>query len=214
MSKDKTIALRVAQGRYDEWEGYVEEDPKLDNLSQLLRSAVEEELAGNGKNNADGEAATVANVEGQLEQLNESVQQLTTLVRSVDSRLSTLENRVDEQSREIRRVREADAVDVAESIGEAGEDITDILPRGEPESEEWHEAREWAPEGVDLPIVWSGRVSDIVEEKGVEQWRVSKELDKVEHPVKYEVSQVDGDTRYWVDETMAEWAARQQGERV
>jgi hypothetical protein len=211
--KDKHLGMRVAQERYDDWEAYVEDHPTYDSVSQLVRSAVTEEVEGR-VDRGDDAAPMPSNLEGRMDELTETMSQVAKAVEGIDARLSTVEERIEEQSRGMSRLREEIySVSKGQSKGETTS-IVDTLPRGEPQSEAWHEAQEQVPDGVETPIVWSGRVEDIAEEAGVEPYKVEMSLDDPENMAEYETSRVDGETRYWVDEDMSDWVARQEGERT
>ena len=144
MVERTTVAVKVSQETKDEWEEYAEENPEVENLSQLIRFSVRREMQGSH----DTENATES---PQMEKVGENMSQLLEGFGDVEDRLAGLESQVSAVEREVQA--EGPGYDLQQAVFQH-------LPSAK-EAPDNAEYCEWAATPEDLAEKVAGNVKDV-----------------------------------------------------
>jgi len=157
------------------WESYVEENPDLTSLSQLVRQAVEAEINRDDSSNTTGDDNTMA--DGRLSEVLETTQTIKSQVENVEDRLYGIEQAVRENP----------------EISELAADLFEILPTRE-ELNNYHTGSPPGPNEIG-----AGTMEAFADQLGEDEYRVQQALEKLQDEIAlvYSTSDFGDENRYY-----------------
>jgi len=153
MAKDANtrVGLQASKETKKRWEEYVEDNPEVSSVSQLIRTAVADYIDGTATAVTDDSGDGLSPTEAQrLDGIESVVREMQETVDDVDGRLADVQRHVSRES-------ELTAVE---------NDIYALLPTTDPSSEDWHqlpqrdrEEAHYTPEQIAEALDIDGRLA-------------------------------------------------------
>lgn len=154
----------LAPDQKEQWEDYRDENPNVDSLSHLVRLAVSKEIASSTRTDA---RESSDDLEAHLAELVDQNQEVVERLKSLEARLGTVEQSLQEDP----------------DIQKLANEVFAVLPTAD-DIEDWDAPQnplpDKLPEEQGGPIVYSGDPSDIADLLDVSDLKVRKALDKVQ----------------------------------
>jgi len=178
MSEKSRFNMVIPEKQKERWEDYVEENPDVTSLSQLVRQAVETEIAQGSTSDA-----TVGMDEVARERLSELLED----TKKIKSGIENVEDRLIHIEQEVRDNPE---------ISELAADVFEVLPSRE-DIEDYHKGRQPGQNEVG-----AGTVEEFADRLGREESRIERALEKLQNEIAlvYTTDEFGNKTRYYKQE--------------
>ncbi|ELY84999.1 hypothetical protein [Natrinema altunense] len=178
MSEKSRFNMVIPEKQKERWEEYVEENPDVTSLSQLVRQAVESEIAQGNAPNLSGGSDEVARE--RLSELLEDTKKIRSGIENIEDRLYHVEQEVRDNP----------------EISELAADLFEILPSRE-DIEDYHKGRQPGQNEVG-----AGTVDEFAERLGTAEPRIERALEKLQNEIAlvYTTSEFGDETRYYKEE--------------
>jgi hypothetical protein len=183
--KEKTEQIHVAvtPERKEEWQEHAKEHPNINgSLSQLIRLAVEREIADTG---AGGEGLN-EEASGRLSEILEQNRSLQSQLQGIEARLGSVERAVQE---------DPELQSLANEVFAVLPDKKEIQEFDDPEA---GSVPPWLPEDQGGPLVYSGNVDDIATLLGQEPAHITDAIEKLQKDTA--LIQTTSDGRYYKEQ--------------
>lgn len=158
MAEKTRFNMMLPEGQKSRWERYVETNPDVTSLSQLVRQAVEAEINRDTPINAESGSEVASE---RLSELLENTQTIKTQVENIEDRLYTIEEQVQENP----------------EISELAADVFEILPSRD-EIENYYRGRP--------PVqneVGAGTIEEFADRLGEDKYRIEKAVEKLQNEI-------------------------------
>jgi len=175
MSEKSRFNMVVPEKQKERWEQYVEENPDVTSLSQLVRQAVEAEIAQSNTSHVAGGSDEVA---------RERLSELLGDTKKIRSGIENIEDRLYHVEQEVRDNPE---------ISELAADLFEILPSRD-QIEDYHKGGQ--PGKNELG---AGTMSEFADRLGKDESRVERALEKLQNEIAlvYTTNEFGDETRYY-----------------
>jgi len=175
MIKKSRFNMVIPEKQKKRWQGYVEENPDVTSLSQLVRQAVEAEIAQETTPNASVGSSEMA--QERLSELLENTKRIQSDIENVEDRLYHIEQEVRDNP----------------EISELAADLFEILP-SRAKIKKYHKGPTPGPNEIG-----AGSVSAFADRLNSDESRIEKALEKLQNEIAlvYTTDEFGDETRYY-----------------